>query len=301
MSRILLAHAAAATAAIGGGSAVVVTRMVIGETDPVSLAFFRYAIGALCMLPVLFAAWPRGGLTGGDWVKVAALGALFFGLFPWSFSAGLEITTAARGAVWLATMPMQTLIVAVLVGREVLTRNKLIGVLLALAGVAVMFGPEAFASGNGLTLWSGDLLLLFTAFCAAVYSVFSRRTLERLGALFATALAMLFGVLSLAGPGVAVGTFDGWPEFTGRGWFLVIFLGTAGGAVQFTLFTWALRWLDPSRVTIYLSLIPVTAMVLAVLLLGESLTLPLVIGLALALSAVAVANRPGRRASAPAS
>jgi drug/metabolite transporter (DMT)-like permease len=66
--------------------------------------------------------------SGSDLATLAALGALFFGLFPWAFSASLYYTTASRGAISLATIPIQTLLVAVFFGRETLTRNKILSV-----------------------------------------------------------------------------------------------------------------------------------------------------------------------------
>ncbi|MCZ6873726.1 MAG: DMT family transporter [bacterium] len=103
-----------ATAALSAGASVVATRLVIGETDSVTLAFYRYVIATCCMAPVLFVQWPRSGIPLRDLGTIVFLGVLFFGLFPWTFSASLNCTTAARGAIGLATLPIQTLLVAAL-------------------------------------------------------------------------------------------------------------------------------------------------------------------------------------------
>jgi drug/metabolite transporter (DMT)-like permease len=66
-----------------------------------------------------------------DTATIASLGTLFFGFFPWAFSAALQYTTAARGAIGIATIPIQTLILAVFFGREVLIYAKLLSVSLA--------------------------------------------------------------------------------------------------------------------------------------------------------------------------
>ncbi len=298
VNKILWANAAALTAALSAGACVVATRLVIGESDPVSLAFYRYVIGAVCLAPVLIFAWPQGGLRRKDYLQIAILGAIFFGFFPWAFNASLQYIPAARGAIGLATIPIQTLIVAVLFGRENLSRWKVISVILAFAGIALVFGPAALeVSGHNYLL--GDSLMLLGAFSAAIYSVFARATLVHLGPLFVTALAMLCGALvlaplSLSGFGAAAGGLS-WPEFSTAGWLAVLFLGTFGGAIQFSLFTWALRWLPPTRTVIYLTLNPVSAMLLAALLLDETVTLILIAGLALVLSGVFVANTPRLR------
>ncbi|MGA6939598.1 MAG: EamA family transporter, partial [Pseudolabrys sp.] len=59
MNRSLLANVAACCAALCAGASVVVTRFAVGEIDPVTLAFYRYAIAMICLLPVLPFVWPK--------------------------------------------------------------------------------------------------------------------------------------------------------------------------------------------------------------------------------------------------
>ena len=82
------------------------------------------------------------------------------------------------------------------------------------------------------------------------------------------------------------GTVQGFPTFSTKGWIAVIFLGTFAGAIQFGLFTWALKWISPTTAGLYITLSPIAAVVLAILLIGESVTLVLVVGLALVLLAI---------------
>lgn len=287
-SKMFLANAAAAAASLSAGASIVATRLVIGESDPGTLAFYRYIIGVACLVPVLYLLWPRDGLALREVAKIAALGALFFGLFPWAFNASLDYIPAARGAIGLATIPIQTLIIAVLAGRETLSARKVISAVLAFTGVAIAFGPAAFEADPRYLI--GDGLMLLGALSAAIYSVFGRPTLARHDPFFVTALAMIFGVLALLPLAAAHGALVV-PRFSDDGWLALLFLGTIGGALQFSLFAWALRWLLPSRTAIYLALNPVSAMLLAVLILGESLSAALIAGLMLVVSGIVVANR----------
>ena len=291
MPKLLLANIAAAVAALSAGAAVVATRFVVGDLGPAELAFYRYVIGVLCLLPLLPLVWPRAGLGVAAIAKIALFGAVFYGIFPWAFSAALQYTSAARGAIGLATLPIQTLIVAAVLGKEVLTRSKLLSVALAFAGIALVFGPEALRV-DGSNYLIGDGLMLFGAFSAAVASVLGRSILAAHGPLFVTAVAMMFGVAALLPFAIADGAFLRLPELSYHGWLAVLFLGTVGGAVQFSLFAWALRWLPPTRTVIYLSLNPISAVLLALAWLGESVTVTLVAGLVLVLTGIIIANLP---------
>lgn len=287
-SRGVWANVAAATAALSAGASVVATRLVVAETEPVTLAFYRYVIATACISPVLVARWPHHRPPPRDVAAMAALGTVFFGFFPWAFSAALQYTTAARGAIGLATIPIQTLLVAVLFGREALTGGKVLSVGLAFAGIVVVFGSAALDIDRPDYL-IGDGLMLLGALSAAVYSVFARRILQRYNSLFVTAGGMAIGALALLPLAALAGGVSSIPRFSPHGWLALLFLGTLGGAIQFGLFIWALRWLPPSRTVIYLTLNPITAMFLASVGLGEAITATLLVGLALVISGIAIA------------
>jgi drug/metabolite transporter (DMT)-like permease len=89
---------AASVACLCFGASVVATRFVVGQTSPVVLACLRYAIASVCMIALFRAqAFPR--MPGRDRLTIAALGVIFFGIFPWSFSASLTHLPSAQVAL----------------------------------------------------------------------------------------------------------------------------------------------------------------------------------------------------------
>ena len=289
MNKNVPASLAAAVAALCAGTSVVVTRLAVGEIDPIALAFYRYVVAAVCLVPLLPFVWPKVRLPIADIIKIALLGAAFFGFFPWAFSAALQHTSAARGAIDIATIPIQTLIVATLFGHEQRTGRKIISVALAFTGIVVVFGPEAYG-GKVSSHLMGDGLMLLGTFSAAIYSVFGRPVFGKYGPMFVMVLAIIFGALALLPLAFASGTLTHLPRFSREGWLAVAYLGTVGAAFQFSLFTWALRWLPPSRAVIYLTLNPITAILLAGVMLGEAVTPVLIIGLVFVIAGIFVAN-----------
>lgn len=300
MNMTLAANLAAALAAISAGASVVATRMLVQEVDPVAAAFLRYAIAAPCMLPFLLGRNRAQKLGPRDLAAIAALGALFFGLFPWAFSAALEHTTAARGSVGLATIPIVTLLLASAFGFERFTSMKALSTVLAFAGVAIAFGPAILAGTVGDNVLFGDSLMMLAVLCGAGYSALARPFLMRHGPLFVTALGMLFGLALLAPLTWLSDSAPDLAALSGNGWISAAFLGTVGGALQFALYSFALKWIAPSRTAIYLTLNPISAMALAALLLGEAVTWELIAGFVLVSSAIVLANRPHAAATKPA-
>lgn len=76
-----------------------------------------------------------------------------------------------------------------------------------------------------------------------------------------------------------------------NGWLAVLFLGTLGGAVGFGLWSYALRRSTPSRVAVFLALNPISAIALGVFLLGEPITMRLILALVAVLAGINLATR----------
>jgi len=289
MARMVQAAFAAAFASISFGASAVVTRAVIGDIDPILLAFLRFLIASLFLSPALIMG-SRGQFRGRDVVAISILGIIFFGLFPWFFNAALALIPASRGAFWLATMPLLTFGLAAILRVEPFTRPKLLGTVLTAVGIALALGdPRTLAEGSS---WRGDLLMLATSCCGAVYFVLSRPLLKRLPALPVTSISMITGTIFLGFLSAVNGTF-GLPDLNGMGWLAVVFLGTLGGALGFGLWIWALQRSTPTRTAVFATLNPISATLLGVLLLNEPLTANFLLGFVTVLAGIVAANLAG--------
>ncbi|MCC7049143.1 MAG: DMT family transporter [Alphaproteobacteria bacterium] len=281
--------AAAAGTGIQVGLAIVATRYVIDQAGPASLALWRYAIGALCLLPVVSAlrAWPR--FRAADLLPIAVLGMVQFGLLIALLNFGLKTISSARGALILATFPLQTMLIAALLGRERLTAAKSLGVLLTILGVGAALGEKAAGGNHG---WIGEAAVFASAFCGALCSVLYRPYLQRYPALPVGAVAMLGSVAFLSIPAWGEGVFAAPPHFTPGGWAAILFIGMSS-AVGYFLWLWALARATPTRVTVFLALSPITAMLLGAALLGEPITPMGLLGVVLVALGLVVATRGG--------
>lgn len=280
---------AAAIASVFFGASVVATRFVVGQTQPVSLAFLRYLIATLCLSPLLVQAL-RVRMPTRDLLTIAGLGTLFFGVFPWSFSASLQYSPSARVAIEIATTPFITLIVSRLRGYDRITGPKIAGQLMAFAGLYLALARAAPGVGDQHQVWKGDLCIAITVTCGALYNVFSRPLLQRYQSLHVTAISMAAGALFLAPIAATQGLFTRVPTFTTGGWMAVLFLGVFGGAVGFALWIWALERSTPSRVAVFITLNPITAITMSAVLLHEPITTGFLFGLVGVLGGIILAN-----------
>ena len=269
------ALAAAAAAGVQVGATMVATRFVIDQSTPASLAMLRYALGFLTLLPALIVA-QRTPIARRDLAPIALLGIGQFGILIMLLNFGLSRIPSARAALIFATFPLLTLVLAIALRRERLTLAKGAGVVLTIAGVGIALG-EPVAAGASQTSWIGDTAVLLSALTGAVCSVLYRPYLVRYPTLPVSAFAMLASVGFLALFAAHDGFFSAGPRFDAAGWYAVAFIGVSSGVAYF-LWLYALANATPTRVTVFLSLSPVTAALLGATLLDEAVTAGLVAG-----------------------
>lgn len=278
---------AAILSAAFGGTAVAATRLLAGAIDPIALGAIRFAGGFLILLPIALVGdrrWPPRQ----DWPASIGLGVLFFAVFPVLFNASLIYTTAARGALALASAPLMTMLAAALLGIEPLTARKTIGVAIAMAGVAIALATGLSEAPPGA--WRGDLLMAAAAFCMALYNVWSRPFIDRSGPIPFTALGMGVGAASLLVLSLAHGGLGAAARLDAAQWLACAYLAVVCGALIFFLWAYALGRTTPTLVAVSVTVNPVTASIVGLVLLGEPIGGNLVLGLAAVLLGIAVAT-----------
>jgi drug/metabolite transporter (DMT)-like permease len=276
-----------------GGSAAAITRYLVGNADPVTLAILRWAIGFACVLPaalLLRAKWPARS----DWLPVTLLGIAFFGLFFVLYNIAIGYTTAARASLALATLPLHTMVVGALLGIEPLTVRKSAGVCVAVLGVIAALASGLSAAPAGA--WRGELIMTAAVLCMAFYNVLSRPFIKRSSALGFLTVGMGAGAAVLIAVGALTGSVAVLKSFGTAQWIAGIYLGVGGGALAFILWVLALERATPTRVAATMTVNPIAAGLLATQLVGEPITPNLVIGLVAVFAGIWIATTEVKKA-----
>ncbi|MFG1421412.1 DMT family transporter [Roseixanthobacter liquoris] len=279
-----------------GGSSIVATRYLAGALDPLAIGSFRFGIGVLLLLPVALlgkASWPARR----DWAATVGLGLLFFALFPLLFNASLIFTTAGRGALCLSTLPLLSLVMGRLLGREALTGRKTAGVLIATGGVALSLLSGLSVAPDGA--WRGDLLMVAAALCMALYGIWSKPLIGRSGPVPFTVMSMGVGALCLVAISWARGSFAPLAQLGAPQWGAALYLGAIGSALTFYLWAFALEHTTPTRVAVSVTVNPVIAALAGAIVLNEPLRWNLVAGIVTVLAGIWLAVTRPRSARMP--
>ncbi|AEG94345.1 DMT family transporter [Ramlibacter tataouinensis] len=281
---------AAGFASLMVGLAVIATRDIATRIDPLQLAFLRYFPAGLCFLPALWLRRER--IASRDALALGLLGAVFYCLYPWLFSASLKYTTALHGALILPLIPMATLLAAAALRLERITWQKLSGIAVATAGVAVTLAGS-FITDAAVKLpaeaWKGDLLMLACVGLCAAFNTLSRPFVLRYSTLTVTSVTMAAGCVSLIAVVPLGAVAEAAADFSGRDWAIVGFLSLGAAAAGNYLWILALGLTTASRVALFTTIPPVVVVILGTVLLGEQPTLASLLGLMLVLSGIVLA------------
>jgi drug/metabolite transporter (DMT)-like permease len=245
----------------------IVVKAANEQIPPVTFAFLRFGIAALTLLIAL--RWREGrlGLPRRDVIPILGLGALGFGIYQILWSIALQDIPAGDSALLIATTPVITALLAVVSGADVLTRTKLLGSLVAFAGVAVIV-----AAGHGISLGTAlvaDAMTLIAATCWSIYTAFGAPILRRHSPLRTTAWAMVGGSLVLMVPAIVQGAPVAWQTVDTSAWAGLLFSAFIPAGVANVVVFNAIRLLGPTRITAFQFLVPFMAVVMGAIFLAE--------------------------------
>jgi drug/metabolite transporter (DMT)-like permease len=271
-----------------GGANFIAVSFSNRELPPFFGAALRYALaGVLFFLIRRLGRLPRPG-------QRSILGAILYGLLNFGATYGLLYyalvgLTAGTASVIMATVPLFTLMFAVLVGQERFTVRGIVGGILAVAGIAVL---SAGRIGGDLDI-SYLVAAVFAAAAGAGSSVVAKG-LPEVHPVNMNAFGMVAGAGLLAAGSLIAGEPWSLPRAS-QTWIALSWLVIAGSMGLFQLFLYVIKRLTASATTYAVASMPLVAVVLGVLLLEQPVTLEVVIGGLLILSAVYVGAISGKR------
>ncbi len=264
--------------AIWGGS-FFFARIAVAEIPPLTLVLFRVAIAGLALHLYLLARGPSFALALPHWKKFVALGILN-NVIPFSLIfAGQTALGAGIASVLNATTPFWTIVIANAVTTdEKLSWNKVAGVLFGIAGTAVMIGPGLMA-GLGGPVWA-KFALVAASISYALALILAKRFRGVPPAVVATAQLTVSTVVMIP-ISLAVSGFAGFFGTSDHVWAAVLALALLSTAFAYLLYFTIIARAGATNASLVTLIVPVSAILLGAIFLGERLELFEFAGMAL--------------------
>ncbi|MFO7986954.1 MAG: DMT family transporter [Desulfatiglandaceae bacterium] len=284
--------------AIFWGGTFVAGRIVAPEVGPFSAAFLRFLTASVCLLALNWRSY-GGGMSLPDrrlLISLILLG--LTGVFSYNvfFFMGLERIEAGRASLIIANNPVFIALFNALIFRERLYPLAVAGILLSLtgAGIVITRGNMVHALEGGVG--PGELFMFGCVLSWSAYSLIGRRVLIRLTPLVSVTWASVLGMAALAPPACMEGLFSEIGTLSAPAWMGILYLGIFGTVAGFVLYYRGIREIGPARASQFINLVPVSAILMAALILDEPLTPSLMVGGLLVLTGITLTNVASTRA-----
>ena len=293
------AYAALTTSAVVWGGSIVGQKLALGAFSAVETSVLR-GVGALLILIPLWwwqegarASWTARDLKMLCLLGLGVLGNHLLTLF------GLRYIGAATAGVIIGASPAITALLSSVLIRDVPFRTVAGGCAISFAGVALVSGVGGDAP-SGSNPWLGGILVLLGLVSWALYSIGGRTIMERLSPLTVNWTTLLISIVLQ----VPLLWMDRRLLLTGVqavplvGWIALVYLIVFASALGLQAWRYGVQGVGPSRAGVFVNLIPVSALILSALVLGESIGAREVAGIALILAGVWLVGRQSSRVNA---
>ena len=258
---------ALAAAALFGASTPLAKNLGLG-LSPVLLASLLYlgsGVGLACVRLIRDHGWKPSGLTSSEWPWL--LGAIAFGgiLGPVALMFGLTRTAGATAALMLNLESVLTAVIAWVVFKENADRRIVLGMIAIVLGGVVLSGADGGGTSHD---WTGPLAVAVACLCWGIDNNLTRKVSASDALFIAGAKGLIAGLVN-GGLALYLGAqIPGMAQLTP-----ILLVGFLGYGISLVMFVLALRGLGSARTGAYFSTAPFLGAAIAVLMLGESMTL----------------------------
>lgn len=274
---------------VWGLNYIVIKDALPAFASPLAFTALRWILAAGVLTALAGARREPVWVRRDDWGRVLLLAAVGNVGQQLTFIYGIRLTTAGHSALLMGLVPVMVASAAVVSGAERVDRRTWAGIVLSIAGLALLVRPGAAGLPAG-AVW-GDLLTLASAGCWAVYTVRIRPLVLR----YPSSTVTVAGVL----PATAVLVALGWPDLAAQSWRAVpwgawgglVYSGALAIAFNYAVWSVAVTRIGTARTSLLANLSPVIALAAAWVFLGERLDAAQVLGAALVIVGIALARR----------
>ncbi len=272
------------------GSNFSVVKAALSEFSPLAFNATRFVLASLVMAAFLWISGVRPRFPRRDMLRLVGLGLLGNVVYQALFIHGIHWTRAGNAALMLSAVPLIVTVLSVGLKHETISRAGWAGVALSIGGIALILWGSSRGISFGSDTMRGDLTMLAAALGWSVYTVLSAPYVQKYGTLPVTAFTMWVGTVGLVAVSVPALRAQEWGSISLGAWGGLVFSGALGIALAYMLWYYGIRHLGSSRTAVYSNTVPIVALIVAWLTLGEVPTLVQVAGAVMILGGIGLAR-----------
>lgn len=268
------------------------------------LAWLRFGIGGLAMLHWL--KKPNNEVPMSPQTKRLVFIESFLGNFLFSICMlyGVSMTSALNAGIIMSTIPAVVAVLSWIFLRERIGLNVWLAVACGVLGIALFAISKSATEIQNANInitsttttftsaWLGNVLLFCAVLCEAAYAVIGKKLTNTLSPKRISALINLWGFVLMTPFGLYMAWQFSFASVANQMWLLLIFYALAASVWTVWLWMTGLKIIPSSQAGVFTVFLPVSAAVVGVLVLGESINTWQFIALCIALLGVIIATLP---------
>lgn len=249
------------------GINTVTSKIALREINPYALVFFRISIAAILLFTVHRFLVKEKIQSMADYLRLAWFSVFGIVINQTLFLKGLALTTAINAAVLVTSIPVITILIAMMLGKEKAGLMKITGAVISLSGVLLLFGVDRIDFSN--QYFVGNLLIFINGTSYALYLVITKDILKRYHPLTVTTWTFIFGSVGVFPFTIAPASEVTFGEISLSAYLCIVFLILFASVLVYYINSWALQHTTSSMVAMYIYIQPVIAAIVSILLLDE--------------------------------
>ncbi len=276
----------------------IVVKRALNSFLPLSFNALRFSFATALIFVVLYVRERKVTVPRGDLAMLFFIGFLGNTVYQIGFIKGLDLSTAGNVSFVLSTMPATTALIAHLMGIERLPWRGWLGLGVTLAGAVLIVASTGGRFEFGGQAVRGDLIVLAGTLGWCLYTILSKRLVDRFTPLRLTAWTMGLGVLTLVPASLPDILRQDWARPDMTAWLCLAGSATFALVFCYVVWNWGLQRLGTARTAIYGNITPLWTGLFGWLLLDETWPPTRVGGGLLILAGVAIVRRALARGAA---
>ena len=280
------------TALFWGGT-FIAGRLIADSVGPFSAAFLRFVVASAFLLSFMWKSEGRlPAVKKNQIVPLLLLG--MTGVFAYNvfFFKGLTLIGAGRASLIIANNPVFITLFAAIIFRERLTILKGCGVVLSVSGAAIVISRGQLSGILSQGLGWGEFFIFCCVAVWVTYSLIGKFVMSRAGLspLTAVSYSAVVGATALLVPALLEGVGRDFFSYSIVDWACIFYLGYFGTVLGFVWYYEGINAIGPMKAGQFINFVPISAVLLAFLMLHEPVTLSLLVGGIFVISGVTLTN-----------
>ncbi|UOE92643.1 DMT family transporter [Alkalihalobacillus sp. LMS39] len=278
------------------GSAFIAGKIAVESFEPTTVAFLRFFGAMILLFPIMWVTEKhRPTPTKKDWVRFALLGLTGIAIYNICFFLASKHAPVIKSSLFIAANPVLIVVLSGLFLKEKLTKRHLIGMAIALCGAAIIISEGHVVNMLRLGFEPIDFVLLGAVISWALYSVLGKVVLQKFSSVVSTTYAVAFGTLFLFPFALAETSWTDVVQATPQTWISIAHMSVFVTVVSFIMYYQGIKIVGAAKASIFINFMPVSAVIMATVFLGESFMLVHAIGAVFVLTGVYIGTTVAKK------